>query len=170
MIDRPFHIGDRIKIPTGEEGDVYEIGMRSTTILDFDNNLIVVPNNDLIRTRIINYSYPSPEHRVILDVNCAFGTDIDAMKALMLEAAQCHPEVLLEPVPEVFLVNLAESCMQFKLVCRVGTFRRKFGVTEDLRIAVYKKMTEEHIEIPLPQHVIHVKELQHSRLTSTTGA
>ncbi|HLP17441.1 MAG TPA: mechanosensitive ion channel family protein, partial [Bacteroidota bacterium] len=104
MIDRPFHIGDRIKIPTGEEGDVYEIGMRSTTILDFDHNLIVVPNNDLIRTRIVNYSYPSPEHRVIVDVSAAFGTDIDAMKALMLEAAQCHPEVLLEPVPEVFLV------------------------------------------------------------------
>jgi MscS family membrane protein len=170
MIDRPFHIGDRIKIPTGEEGDVYEIGMRSTTLLDFDNNLIVVPNNDLIRTRIVNYSYPSPEHRVVVDVSAAFGTDIDAMKSLMIEAAQNHPEVLLEPVPEAYLVNLGESSMQYKLICRVGSFRRKFGVGEDLRIAIYKKMMAEHIEIPLPQHVIHVKELPQSGITSPKGA
>jgi MscS family membrane protein len=170
MIDRPFHIGDRIKIPTGEEGDVYEIGMRSTTLLDFDNNLIIVPNNDLIRTRIVNYSYPSPEHRVVVDVSAAFGTDIDAMKSLMIEAAENHPEVLPEPVPEAYLVNLGESSMQYKLICRVGSFRRKFGVGEDLRIAIYRKMMAEHIEIPLPQHVIHFKELPQQGVTSPKGA
>lgn len=159
MIDRPFHVGDRIKIPTGEEGDVYEIGMRSTTILDYDNNLIVVPNNDLIRTRIVNFSYPSPEHRVVVDVNAAYGTDIERMKALMLDAAECHSEVLIEPGPEAFLVNLADQAMQFKLICRVESFKRKFAVAEELRITIYKKMLAEGIEIPLPHHVIHMKDL-----------
>jgi len=162
MIDRPFHIGDRIKIPTGEEGDVYEIGMRSTTILDFDNNLIVVPNNDLIRTRIVNYSYPTPEHRVTVDVNAAYGTDVDRMKSLMMSAARAHAEVMLEPSPEVFLVNLADSAMQYRLVCRVESFNRKFAVGEQLRIAIYNKMMEEKIEIPFPHYVIKMKDIRHA--------
>jgi small-conductance mechanosensitive channel len=160
MIDRPFHIGDRIKIPTGEEGDVYEIGMRSTTILDFDHNLIIVPNNDLIRTRIVNFSYPSPQHRVVIDMCAAYGTDIDAMKGLMLSAATAHPEVMHDPAPEVFLVNLADSSMEFKLVCRVDSFKKKFGVAEQLRIAIYTKMREEKIEIPYPHRVIQLNDLR----------
>ncbi len=50
MIDRPFRIGDRVKLPTGEIGDVYEIGLRSTKILDSDNNLIVNPNAELTKS------------------------------------------------------------------------------------------------------------------------
>lgn len=165
MIDRPFHIGDRIKIPTGEEGDVFEIGMRSTTLLDYDHNLIVVPNNDLIRTRIINFSYPSPEHRVVVDMNAAFGTDIERMKALMLEAAACHSEVLREPAAEAVLVNLGASSMEFRLVCRVGSYRRKAAVAEDLRIAIYKAMLAEKIEIPYPQQVVHMKDVTASDST-----
>jgi MscS family membrane protein len=162
MIDRPFHIGDRIKIPTGEEGDVFEIGMRSTTILDFDHNLIVVPNNDLIRSRIVNYTYPSPEHRVILEINAAYGTDVDAMKHLMLVVARANMEVMLEPAPEVFLVNLGDSSLQFRLICRVNTFTRKFAVTEQLRVEIYKKMIEEKIEIPYPHYVIKLKDVRHA--------
>jgi small-conductance mechanosensitive channel len=158
MIDRPFHIGDRIKIPTGEEGDVYEIGMRSTTILDFDHNLIIVPNNDLIRTRIVNYSYPTPEHRVVIEMSAAYGTDVDAMKSLMLSAATAHPEVKHAPVPEVFLTKLADSSMEFKLICRVDSFKKKFGVSEQLRIAIYNKMVEEKIEIPYPHQVIQLND------------
>jgi MscS family membrane protein len=162
MIDRPFHIGDRIKIPTGEEGDVYEIGMRSTSILDFDHNLIVVPNNDLIRSKIVNYSYPTPEHRVAVDVNAAYGTDVDRMKTLLISAALANKEVMLDPAPEAYLVNLADSSMQFKLVCRVESFTRKFAVTEQLRIAVYRTMVEENIEIPFPQYVVKLKDIRHA--------
>jgi small-conductance mechanosensitive channel len=162
MIDRPFHIGDRIRIPSGEEGDVYEIGMRSTTILDFDNNLIVVPNNDLIRTKIVNYSYPTPEHRVTVDVNAAYGTGVDVMKDLMMSAARANTEVMPVPPPEVFLVNLADSSMQYRLVCRVDSFNKKFAVAEQLRIAVYNKMREVNIEIPYPRYVVQLKDVQHA--------
>ncbi|MHB1050680.1 MAG: mechanosensitive ion channel family protein, partial [Bacteroidota bacterium] len=69
MIDRPFRVGDRIRIPTGEVGDVFEIGLRSTKILDFDNNLVVVPNNDLVNTRIVNYGYPRGEIRLTIEIS-----------------------------------------------------------------------------------------------------
>ncbi len=80
MLDRPFRLGDRIKLPTGEIGDVYEIGLRSTKILDFDNNLIISPNSELTKTKVINYSYPRNDIRVLVEVNVAYGTSIERAK------------------------------------------------------------------------------------------
>jgi MscS family membrane protein len=155
MIDRPFRVGDRIKIPSGEVGDIYEIGLRSTKILDFDNNMLIVPNNELIKTKIINYAYPANEIRVFVDVGVAYGSDIAQVKNILNATAKKHPQVLKDPVPESFLMNFGESALQFRLVCRVSSFQDQFVVAENLRVQVYEKFNELKIEIPLPQRVVH---------------
>lgn len=157
MIDRPFRVGDRIRIPTGEVGDVYEIGLRSTKILDFDNNLVIVPNNDLVKTRIVNYGYPKGEIRVIIEVSVAYGADINRVKKIMLDAAAAHPNVLKEPAPEVFLMKLADWSLNFSMFCRVPDFKVQFKTAEALRIRIYNELKNEKIEIPFPQQVIHHK-------------
>ena len=63
MTDRPFRLGDRILLENGEKGDVYDIGLRSTKILTFDNTLIVVPNQQIINEKVTNLSYPDPQIR-----------------------------------------------------------------------------------------------------------
>ena len=97
MLDRPFRIGDRVKIPSGEEGDIFEIGLRSTRIVDADNNLLIVPNSELIKTRIVNYSFPAPAVRVVVEVNVAYGSDVAKVKKILLELARAHPDVLKVP-------------------------------------------------------------------------
>ena len=52
--------------------------------------------------------------------------------------------------------------MQFKLVCRVDSFKRKFAVSEQLRIAIYHKMVEDKIEIPFPHYVVKLKDIRHA--------
>jgi small-conductance mechanosensitive channel len=155
MIDRPFRVGDRIRIPTGEVGDVFEIGLRSTKILDFDNNLVVVPNNDLVNTRIVNYGYPRGEIRVTIEISVAYGADIGRVKKIMLDAAASHPDVLKDPAPEVFLMKLADWSLNFTLFCRVPDFKLQFRTSEALRITIYNNLTNARIEIPFPQQVIH---------------
>jgi len=154
MFDRPFHIGDRVKIPTGEEGDVFEIGLRSTKILDFDNNLVIVPNSELLRTRIVNYSFPAPAVRVVVEVNVAYGADVAKVKKIMLERARSHPDVLKTPAPEVNLMKLAETGLQFKLFCRVSTFQQQFPTGEKLRTQVYEDLRKAKVEFALPEYVI----------------
>ena len=158
MFDRPFRIGDRVKIPTGEEGDVYEIGMRSTKILDFDNNLVIVPNAELLKTRIVNYSFPVSVVRVTVEVNVAYGAEIAKVKKIMLDLARSHPDVLKTPAPEVYLMKLGEHALQFKLFCRVKSFKQQFATGEKLRIQIYEAFTKAKIEIALPQQVVHVRE------------
>jgi len=157
MIDRPFHVGDRVKMPTGEIGDVFEIGLRSTKILDFDNNMLIVPNGELIKTRIVNYSFPHAGMRVIVEVSVAYGSDIEHVKKIMLNAARHHRSVLKEPAPEVFLTKLADSSMNFSLFCRVADFKMQFKTAEDLRISIYHELNKARIEIPFPQQVVHHK-------------
>ncbi len=155
MLDRPFRVGDRVKLPSGETGDVYEIGLRSTKILDFDNNVLIVPNNELVKTRIINFGYPHDEIRVVVDVGVSYGADVEVVKSILVRLAKEHPVVLPEPAPEAFLMNFGESALQFRLVCRVASFQEQFIVAEQLRVQTYNTFRQNGIDIPFPQRVVH---------------
>lgn len=161
MLDRPFRVGDRIQLPSGETGDVYEIGIRSTKILDFDNNLIVSPNADLIKGRVVNYSYPEQVIRVVVEVGVAYGTELDRAKLIMTSLAKQHPDVLKEPVPEVFVVALADSSVNLRLIARTDDFRKKFLVETSLREQIYNAFRSEGIEIPFPQRVVYLAHEAH---------
>lgn len=158
MMDRPFRVGDRIQLPSGEIGDVAEIGVRSTKILDFDNNLIVHPNAELIKSKIINYSYPEEVIRLIVDIGVAYGTEIDKARYIMLDIAKRHPDVLAEPHPEVFLIDLTESSVNLRLVARTNDFRRKFAIETTLREQIYTAFRSDGVGIPFPQRVLHFHE------------
>ncbi|MEX2116613.1 MAG: mechanosensitive ion channel family protein, partial [Bacteroidota bacterium] len=133
MMDKPFRPGDRILLATGEIGDVQEIGIRSTKVLDFDNNLIIMPNAELTKGKIVNYSYPEMVIRIMVQVGVAYGTDIGQARQIMLKLARLHPHVTPEPAPEVFLMELADSAILLQLVARAHDFRQKFLVETALR-------------------------------------
>jgi MscS family membrane protein len=156
MTDRPFRIGDRIKLPTGEIGDVQEIGIRSTRVLDFDNNLVVFPNAELIKGKIINYSYPSEQIRIVIEVSVEYGTDVDHVRAIMVKFAEQHPDVLKSPPPSVSVVGFGESSLNLLLNGRTGDYRKKFPIETTLREQIYKAFLEEKIHIALPQRVVHL--------------
>ncbi|NUN69550.1 MAG: mechanosensitive ion channel family protein [Bacteroidetes bacterium] len=155
MIDRPFRVGDRVKIPSGETGDVFEIGLRSTKILDFDNNVLIVPNNELVKTKIVNFGYPDTEVRVNVEVTVAYGTDVQRMKRILLDLAATHPHVLKDPAPEAYLMKLGDYGLHFALHCRVAEFKQQFPAAEAIRVSLYQELTRQRIEIPYPHHVVH---------------
>ncbi|HAV23161.1 MAG TPA: hypothetical protein DCX46_06655 [Bacteroidetes bacterium] len=162
MIDRPFRVGDRIKLPTGETGDVYEIGLRSTRIMDFDNNLIISPNAELVKAKVVNYAYPQRLIRVKVDVNVAYGTDIKRARTVLEGLAKRHPDVLRDPVPEVFVTALGESAVALTLIARTDDFMKKFKAEADIREQILESFPKDGIDIPFPQRVVTVKDERHS--------
>jgi MscS family membrane protein len=156
MIDRPFRIGDRIKLPSGELGDVYEIGLRSTKILDADNNMIINPNAELVKTKIVNYSYPQNHMRVSVEVGVAYGTDLDRAKKIMVDLARQHTNLLTDPGPEAFTTALGDSAVNILLVGRTDDFRKRFRTETELREQIYNAFNKEKIEIPFQQRVVRV--------------
>lgn len=63
MVDRPFRIGDKIKLPSGEDVEVLEIGIRRSKFLSGDGAIIIVPNLELSKTKIINFTYGEERKR-----------------------------------------------------------------------------------------------------------
>lgn len=156
MLDRPFRVGDRIQLPSGDVGDVYEIGVRSTKIQDFDNNLIILPNAELVKARIVNFSYPQQAVRVMVEVGVAYGTNLDDAKKIITDLAKQHRDVLADPIPEAFTVALADSSVNIRLIARTADYRKRFLIETSLREQIYKTFHEEGIQIPFPQRTVTI--------------
>lgn len=158
MIDRPFRVGDRIQLPSGEIGDVTQIGLRSTHILNFDNNHVVVPNAEIIKSRLINFSYPQETVRAYVDVGVAYGTDVNLARNILLNIANNHPDVLKDPAAEVFVIEFGSSALILRLNMRTSDFKLKWSVETSVRETIYNSFKEAGIIIPLPQQVVHLIE------------
>ncbi len=156
LVDQPFRVGDHIKLPSGDEGDVYQIGLRSTRILNVDNNLVIIPNGELVKSRITNFAFPEKAVRIVVEVNIAYGSDIDKAKKILLQLASRHADILSYPPPEVFLFNFGDSALQLRLVGQTANFMKKFHIETNLREEIYATFRAEQIEIPYPQRVIQV--------------
>jgi len=157
MIDKPFRIGDRIKLASGEIGDVYEIGLRSTKFLTPENSLIIVPNAELGKSKVTNFSYPDSKLGTKIEVEVILDTDVNKVKNVLLELAKDQPLILKQPAPNAFLTAITDKGMKFSLVYKVDSYNDEFKTQEDLRCNIEKRFRQEKIEIALPQTIVHLK-------------
>lgn len=158
MIDRPFRIGDRIRYADNQVGDVVEIGIRSTKIQDFDNNIVVIPNNEIVKSRLVNITYPTTLTRVVVDVGVAYGSDIEKVKETLLRATEGDQNLSADKNPAVYLLNFGAYSLDFRLIAFTDHYSNAWDMQCRLREKVYKLFKEEGIEIPFPQTVIHKAE------------
>lgn len=156
MLDRPFRIGDRVRLTSGLTGDVYQIGLRSTKILDFENNLHIIPNHDLMKSIVVNLSYPEPRVRVTINVGVAYGSDLRKVKEIMLNSIKNHPLILSDPEPKVFFMNFGNSSLDLMGIGFVQQYKDAFQTGEDIRMAIYEEFNKHQIQIPFPQMDVHL--------------
>ncbi|NQS96927.1 MAG: mechanosensitive ion channel [candidate division Zixibacteria bacterium] len=154
MTDRPFRVGDRIQLASGERGDVYEIGLRSTKVMTFDHTLIIVPNAAIIKEKVINLSYPDSLVRVSVYVGVAYGADLDKAKAILVAACKSNPKVLSDPPPNAYFLGFGDSSLDLRVTCIVQDWREEWGTAEEIRLEIYRRFKEEGIEIPFPQRTL----------------
>jgi MscS family membrane protein len=159
LADAPFKVGDFIVLDSGERGEVTHIGIRSSRILTRDDIEITVPNSILANTKIINEAGgPVRSHRVRVKVGVAYGSNVDQVRAVLLEVAQAHPEVLAEPEPRVRFRNFGDSGLDHELLCWVAEPVQRGKVLDELNTEVYKRFGAEGIEIPYPKRDLYLKE------------
>ncbi len=156
MADKPFRKGDRVELADGRLGDVQEIGLRSTKILTFDHTLIVVPNAEIAKSCLINYSYPNLKFKIRQTIGVAYGSDVDKVKKVLLDICASHPKTMDDPAPQIFFTEFADSSLNFLLGYWIEDFRDKLAVNDDINTAINKRFAEENIEIPFPQRDVHV--------------
>lgn len=151
LFERPIKVGDRIEV--GDvEGDVVHIGGRSTTVVTNDNISIIVPNSKFITEDVINWSHNDRKVRFKIPVTVAYGSDINKVTRLLLEIGEQDPDVLQNPPPGTRLMAFGNHGLEFELrVWSTNLIQRKGLLISNLNTALYKKLTEEGIEIPYQQ-------------------
>lgn len=157
MFERPIKIGDRIVVDQ-VEGDVVDIGARSTKVLTNDNITIIVPNSKFITESVVNWQYNDASVRFRIPVGVAYGTDVRKVEQLLLEVAKAEKDVLDDPPPAVRFLEFGDSSLNFELrAWTTEAVNRKGRLTSALNFAIYDKFREHGIEIPFPQRDLHVR-------------
>jgi len=160
LLDRPFKVGDIVELDSGEICEVKKIGLRSTTMYNTaDHEVIVVPNNDVVNKKVINYSRPDKRRSLNAEIGVAYGTDLNKVKEVLLKIASDHPDIIKEDgqMPYVRLAKFGESSVDFKLWYWVE-IRKMWRVASEVRQAIYDRFMAEGIEIPFPQKVVTLKD------------
>ncbi|MGM9625821.1 MAG: mechanosensitive ion channel family protein [Eubacteriales bacterium] len=154
LLFKPFKVGDYIEV-SGYAGTVDEINIFYTVINTVDNKRITLPNGSVSGSTIVDYS-TNPKRRVDLTFGAAYGTDVEKMKSIMLEAAKNHKLVLDDPEPVALFCAQSASSLDFVLRawCNGSDY---WTVHFDLLEQIHAAMNREGIEIPFPQMDVHVK-------------
>jgi len=156
LIDQPFSIGNRIKLASGEEGIVSQIGLRSTRIVCLDNNMMIIPNSDLVKNRIINYTQPGTAIRSSIDVGVDYSTDITKAKAIIEKIIRQQPAISPDFPITILTFNFADSSINLRIYIETTDFAKRFQTESDIRDAILREFKAEGINIPFPQRVITV--------------
>ena len=157
MLDRPFRIGDRIQLVGGQTGDVADIGLRSTKIKTLDNQLLIIPNSDLCNTMLTNQAFPNSRAKGRINIGVAYGSDVDQVKQLLVATASEVEAVLVDPVPEAFLVSFGDSALNMALFFWVEEYSTLFAITDKINTLILKRFDEHSIEIPFPTRTVKLE-------------
>jgi small-conductance mechanosensitive channel len=151
LFERPFSIRDVIQVG-GTTGEVVSIDLLSVRLRTFDNRLVRVPNETLLKSDITNLSH-FPVRRSDLVMQVAYDVDLDRVRALLLGVAESTNTVLDEPRPMLQFVSFAERGVELQLSV---WFARERFYEERTRFAfsVHRALAEAGVSFALPQRVL----------------
>ncbi|MEM1149511.1 MAG: mechanosensitive ion channel domain-containing protein [Pseudomonadota bacterium] len=156
LFERPVRVGDFVTI--GElEGTVSNIAIRATTITDFDNREVLLPNKSIITENVTNWTLRDSVLRIIIPIGVAYGSDVNRVRDLLMEVAEANEDVLDAPVPRVFFMEHGDSSLDFEVRVFISNPRKRFRVRDEINTAINQALTAEKIEIPFPQRDLHVR-------------
>lgn len=159
LIEGQATVGDYVELDGGEQGRIIKMMARATILETFDGKWIVVPNEDFITTRVINYSDSGSANRYEAEFSVSYDTDINRVPAIVEAAVAKHPEVLTEPEkPDCELRGFGDNGIDFAIEFWVNGLddgRKKY--TSDVMFLVWNALKDNGIEIPYPQRVIQIK-------------
>ena len=159
MIEGQATVGDYVELDGGEAGTIIKMMARATILETYDGRWIVVPNEDFITTRVVNYSDSGSANRLEVPFSVSYDTDINKVPAIIEAAVSKHPGVLQEPeAPDCELRGFGDSGIDFGVEFWVeGIDDGKNKYASDVLFIIWNALKENGIEIPYPHRVIEVK-------------
>ena len=150
-------VGDVIEI-NGLVCKVEEINLRTTTVLTRNDKYIILPNTDLTRNQLINWTHSDIASRFEVNVGVDYSSDVKLVMKILFEAAINQPGVLKNPKPFTRFTDFGESSLNFSIIFWSEDVFRVENIKSELRVKIFDKLNENNITIPFPQRVVHTKQ------------
>ena len=156
-VDKPFEVGDRIEIE-GNMGVVASIGVLSTKLLTRDEKLVIIPNNSIVYSDIVNHARGGGDglakrKSLIIDIGVSYDEDVDHVKYVLLSLARDSPHCLGKPEPKVLVNELDEFTKNFRLFSWVENYNEEHIARDWLLRSIDENFKTEGINISYPTEV-----------------
>ena len=168
LFERPISVGDIITVGD-QDGVVTRIRIRATTIRDWDNKELVIPNKEIITGRLLNWSLTDTRLRLTLPVGVAYGSDAALALKILAETVADDERVLTDPAPSIVFSDFGESSLN--MICRfyIDNVDNMWPVKTALHLAIYRRFEEAGIVISFPQQDVHLDSEKPLRISIDAG-
>lgn len=161
LINRQIRPGDYVRLDSGQEGHVMDVGWRTTRLHEPSNDIVIVPNSKLGQAIVTNFHLPELEFSFPVPVGVGYGSDLDRVEGVALEVAgevQRSVEGAVPGfVPALRYQSFGDSSVNFVVVLRVRQFVDRALLIHEFIKRLHKRFARENIEIPFPQRVVHLE-------------
>ena len=160
ILDKNFKTGDTVKLSSGELGTIIDIGLRSTKMKTFDNEMLVIPNGKLADSIIQNYAQPDMYARGIIPFGVEYGSDVDKVRKVVIDTLKKFKVIIKndgEHPIQVLFMDMGDFALKFEARFWVGSYRDRFQTKVDATEAIYNALTKAKIGIPFPTSTVYLK-------------
>ena len=155
LFEGGVRVGDELEVD-GMMVRVERIDLRSTRVITRFGNLIVIPNGLISGQTVRNFTQGENATLIQLDVGVAYGSEVERVKAILLEAANAEEEVVKKAQTAVLFNDFGESSLQFTVYFWIEKpFMRKL-ISSNIRFRIDETFRVNGIRIPFPQRDVHV--------------
>jgi small-conductance mechanosensitive channel len=156
LLDRSIRLGSLIEV-AGQRGIVTRITTRYTLLRGQTGVEVIVPNEMLVSSVIVNETLTDPKVRLACQVQVAYGTDLEGALALLVDAARAQPRVLADPPPKGFVTAFADSGINLEVGFWIADPEEgTLAIRSDIHLALWHAFKNAGIEIPFPQREVRM--------------
>ncbi|MBU0628598.1 MAG: mechanosensitive ion channel family protein [Nanoarchaeota archaeon] len=163
LLDRSIKVGDVVKIDEETSGTVIDVGLRSTRIKTWNNEVVIIPNGKLAGVNIKNYVLPNSEARIEVLFSVAYGSDVDKVKKVVMGEIKKLDNLSKSHDPSVMFIEMGASSLNFKCLVWIKSYKERFATKEKLNCLIYNSFSKNKISIPFPQMDVYVKQFENQQ-------
>jgi MscS family membrane protein len=159
VFDKTFKVGDKVQLESGELGVILDIGLRSTKLKTYDNEVIYIPNGQLANAKLKNFTQPDLSIRVNVEFGVVYGSDTENVRKVVLEAVKKIDTVLEDPEPVVLFLKMSDFSLDFVARAWVQSYADAYSTYIKMTDEIYNALNRAKISIPFPTRTIYTKPL-----------
>jgi len=157
--EKPVNVDDMIEVG-GQSGRVKSIGFRSSVIMTTEGANLIIPNGDLLGSRVTNWSQGTARKRLSSHIEVKYGTDLEKVKSLLLAITEKNEQILSFPAPIVQFASVSAQSVALDLFFWVKTNKDTGQIKSDVMVTINNIFRQENIALALPAQELIVNKQQ----------